>query len=208
MANFINLTLTKEGGNAVSYAQLFDPAKMEKIRLNTAGDAIKFAYEGVTYESESVSTLTALQNLVNTNAPSGMQTYVGVFDPSANTSERTATAHNLKDVQGNDILIPANTRVIGGYYDVITTFTSPTTDDATISVGFLTDDAAGIVAATAIDAGGNVWDAGIHAIIQVGSAATHSEKTTASRNVTVTIGVEAVTAGKFIMYLACVTTPA
>lgn len=100
--------------------------------------------------------------------------------------------------------IPDNSRVVRSFYIVGTTFTSAT-DAATISIGLPTDDAAGIVAATAISGGGNIWDAGAHEGIQTGTAATFSEKTTAARTPTATIAVEALTAGKLDLFLEVVT---
>jgi hypothetical protein len=208
MANFINLTVTKYDGDTANYGQDFYPPDMKNIKLNATSTGISFSYEGHTYESTSYTSLSAFAAAVNTSAISGITAVVGVYDPSANTTQRATGAHNLLDVNGNAIVLPDNTRVWDGYYEVITTFTSPTTDDATLSIGIPTDDAAGIVAAVAIDDGGNPWDAGApKAIIQVGTIAAISEKTTAARNVVVTVGVEAVTAGKMYVVLFCITTP-
>jgi hypothetical protein len=99
--------------------------------------------------------------------------------------------------------IPDNSRVLRGFYEVTTTFTS-STDAATIAIGIPTDDAAGIVAATAISAGGNVWDAGIHETIQTGTTANASEKTTAARAPVATVAVEALTAGSLELFLQVV----
>lgn len=213
MNNVILLTVTKKGGDTQNYQQLFNFADMKDVKLNDASTGIEFRYgsEGgvpVEYESTSYTSLSALGAAVNSNAPSGMFAVVGVYDPSANATQRATGAHNLLDINGNAIVLPDNTRVWDGYYEVITTFTSPTTDDATLSIGIPTDDAAGIVAAVAIDDGGNPWDAGApKALIQVGTIAAISEKTTAARNVVITVGVEAITAGKMYVVLFCVTTP-
>lgn len=94
--------------------------------------------------------------------------------------------------------LPKGARITRAWYEVQTTFTSAT-DAATIAIGIPTDDATGIVGATAISAGGNVWDAGLHEAIQTGTAATMSEKTTAERALTATIAVEVLTAGKFVL---------
>jgi len=100
---------------------------------------------------------------------------------------------------GLGVTLPDNAIVTRAWYEVITTLES-SGDNATIAITIPTDDVAGIVAATAIDAGGDVWDAGIHEAIQDGTAAAFSEKTTAARELTVTIGVEAVTAGAFVLF--------
>lgn len=212
MENVILLTVTKRQGGAENYQQLFNFADMKDVKLNDDSTGISFKYGvennvPVGFESTSYTSLSALAAAVNSNAPSGMFALVGIFDPSANASERTAAAHNLLDANGNALVLPDNTRVWDGYYEVITTFESPTADAATMSIGIPTDDVAGIFAATAISVG-TTWDAAApKAIIQVGTIAAISEKTTAARNVQVTIGVEAVTAGKMYVVLFCITTP-
>lgn len=108
-------------------------------------------------------------------------------------------AHNI------GIEIPDNARIMRSWYEVLVTFTSAT-DAATISLGLPTDDAAGIVAATAISAGGNIWDAGLHEGIQTGSTANAGEKTTAARQIVATVAVEALTAGKLFFYCEYVVT--
>lgn len=213
MANFINLSITRKGGDSVTaYDQLFDPSKMIDVKLNSGATGIMFLYpsgpnaEEISFESTSITTISGLAALVNLSAPSGTQTYIGVFDPSANSSQRTIAAHNLLDVNGNAIVIPDNSRVWDGFYEVVTTFTSAT-DAATISIGIPTDDVAGILAAAAISTG-TTWDAGApKAIIQVGTVAAISEKTTAARNVNMTVAVEVLTAGKVYVYLEVVTLP-
>ena len=174
---------------------------------------MKFEYsekpglEPVSYKTGTLS-LDQLKNSINTNAPAGMNSVVLVFDPSANTDERTAAAHALKDTNGNTFYLPANARVWDGFYVVITTFASPTSDAATISLGHA-DDVAGIKAAVAISDGTNPYDSGTtpKAIIQVGTVAAAGEKTTAARTINATIGVEAVTAGKLYLFLEYVVTP-
>lgn len=102
-------------------------------------------------------------------------------------------------------IFPDNSFVTRDYYKVLTTFTSAT-DAATIGIGFNTDDAAGIVAATAISAGGNVWDAGNHEGIQTGTAANFGEQLTAARQLEfLRGGAETLTAGALILYVEYVT---
>ena len=106
-----------------------------------------------------------------------------------------------------DVELPINAVIIRSWYDVTATFTSGT-DAATISIGLPVDDVAGIVAATAISAGGNVWDNGYHEGIQTGTAATASNKTTAARRVQVAVAVENLTAGEFVLFLEYVVSKA
>jgi hypothetical protein len=95
---------------------------------------------------------------------------------------------------GNDL--PNNAMITRAYYTVTTTFTSGT-DAATIGVGIETDDVAGCVAATAISAGTNSWDAGNHECIQDGTAANFGELTAAAgRQIEIVVaGGEDLTAG-------------
>jgi len=100
---------------------------------------------------------------------------------------------------GLGVTLPDNAIVIRSWYEVITTLTSAT-DAATVSIDIPVDDVAGILAAIAIDDVANPWDAGLKEAIQDGTAANFSTKTTAARELSITIAVEAVTAGKFIVF--------
>ena len=110
-----------------------------------------------------------------------------------------ATAGKAIGAHGLGVTLPDNAIVTRDWYEVITTFTSAT-DAATIALGVPTDAAAGIVAAIAISNGGNPWDAGNHEGIQAGAAANFLAKLTAARELTATVAVEALTAGKLILY--------
>jgi len=100
---------------------------------------------------------------------------------------------------GSGVTLPDNAIITRAWYEVTDTLTSAD-DSATMSIGIPTDDAAGIVAATSIVAGGDVWGAGIHEAIQDGTAAAFSTKTTAAREITFTIGTQAITAGSFVLF--------
>lgn len=95
--------------------------------------------------------------------------------------------------------IPAGCVILDGVIDVITTFTSAA-DSATIAISV--EAANDIVSAVAISDGANPWDAGLKDVVPSGSAA-NSKKTTAARTVTVTVGVQALTAGKLRGFLRC-----
>jgi hypothetical protein len=115
------------------------------------------------------------------------------FDPSANSSERTVAAHGLNET------LPDNAIVVGGFIDVITTFTSAG-DSATIAIK--TEGANDIVTAIAISAGGNVWDIGQSPIIpKANTPDSTAVKMSAAREITATVAVEVLTAGKCIIYL-------
>lgn len=87
--------------------------------------------------------------------------------------------------------LPDNAVITRAYYQVIT---DPAGAGSSIAIGIPTDDAAGIVAATAFD--NAIWDLGCHEAIQLGTVATFSERTTAVRAVQVTISGAVLTAGK------------
>lgn len=98
------------------------------------------------------------------------------------------------------VTLPDNAIVTRAWYEVLTTLQSAT-DAATVSVDIPTDDVAGIVAAIAIDDISDPWDAGLHEAIQDGTATNYSTKTTAARELSITIaGGEDLTAGKFIVF--------
>lgn len=117
------------------------------------------------------------------------------FDPSANAGERTIGAHGL------GVTLPDNAIIVRSWYEVVTTFTSAT-DAATIALGVPTDGSgAGIKAAVAISNGANPYDAGNVEGIQTGTAANFHTKLTAARELTATVAVEALTAGKLILFV-------
>jgi len=94
------------------------------------------------------------------------------------------------------VTIPDNAIILDGMVDVITTLTSAT-DAATIALH--AESANDIVTAVAILTATD-WDAGLRPIKPLGTSAT-AVKTTAARAITATIAVEAVTAGKFVVFL-------
>ena len=100
---------------------------------------------------------------------------------------------------GLGVTLPDNAIVIRSWYEVITTLTSAT-DAATVAIDIPIDDPAGIVAAIAISDVSNPWDAGLHEGIQDGTVANAANKTTLARELSITIAVEAVTAGKFVLF--------
>jgi hypothetical protein len=96
------------------------------------------------------------------------------------------------------VTLPKGAVVVDSLIDVITTCTTASADSGTMAIHI--QSANDIVTATAVSAGGNIWDAGLHAGVPVGSAAT-SIKLTADRVITATIGTAAFTAGKFRVWL-------
>ena len=98
---------------------------------------------------------------------------------------------------GLGVSLPDNAIITRSWYHVLTSCTSADST-AEVSLSIPTDDVAGIAAATAIST--TNWDAGIHEGIQTGTAANFSNQTTAARELTLTIGVQDLTAGKLILF--------
>lgn len=98
---------------------------------------------------------------------------------------------------GLGVTLPDNAIITRSWYSVLAGLTSADST-AEVSLSIPTDDVAGIAAATAIST--TNWDAGNHEGIQDGAAANFSVQTTAARELTLTIGVQALTAGKLILF--------
>jgi hypothetical protein len=137
---------------------------------------------------------------------------VATFDPSGNTAQRAIGAYGL------GVYLPTKAIITNVIVDVVTTFTSAT-DAATIALS--AQAANDIVSALAISDASNIWDAGLRGS-KVGFPAFANDaaedtavevaalfagsmvKLTASRELTATIAVEALTAGKaniFVEYI-------
>lgn len=134
---------------------------------------------------------------------------VATFDPSGNTAERPVAAYGL------GVYLPDNAVITMAWIDVITTFTSAGADAGTIAIHI--QSANDVVAAIAISDASNVWDAGIHgskigfpaladtgtqtALLVAALFAGSMLKTTAVREITATVGGQALTAGKANIYV-------
>lgn len=102
---------------------------------------------------------------------------------------------------GLGVTIPADCLILDGMVDVQTTLIS-SGDNATIALHV--EAANDVVVAVAIGTG-TPWDQGLRAIVPAGVIA-NAIKTTAAREITATIAVENVTAGKFVVHLRYVKT--
>jgi hypothetical protein len=98
------------------------------------------------------------------------------------------------------VTLPDKAIILDGLYDVVTTFTTAGADAGTIALTMGAQAANMLVVAIAVSNGANAWDAGLHDIVPVGTAAT-AVKLTAARAVRIVIGGQAVTAGKLIGFL-------
>jgi hypothetical protein len=135
---------------------------------------------------------------------------VATFDPSANTAQRPVGAYGL------GVYLPTKAIILRAWVDVVTTFTSAGADAGTIAIHAQAAD--DIIAAIAISDSTNVWDAGVHGskigYPNLGADAAHDSavevaalfagtmvKTTAIRELTATVAVQALTAGKANIYV-------
>ncbi|OJW18786.1 MAG: hypothetical protein BGO51_15560 [Rhodospirillales bacterium 69-11] len=132
---------------------------------------------------------------------------VATYDVTGGDSG-TIAAHGL------GVFIPTKAIITKAWVDVVTTFTSAT--DAT-TIALKVQGTGDLTAAIAISDSSNVWDAGIHgclpgsyaeatvagdsAILDAARNAASFIKTTAVREITATVAVEALTAGKLNVYL-------
>jgi len=97
--------------------------------------------------------------------------------------------------------LPANAYVLSAKAEVLTTLESPTGDAATVGLGVTADDTTGIVAAIAISDLSNPWDAaGLLDTLCDGTAAAATTKTTSRRRLNLEVGVEAITAGRLVIF--------
>ena len=137
--------------------------------------------------------VTEAKMAVQTAGLNAARVAIALFDPSAVAGQRTQAAHGL------GVTLPDNAIIKRAWYDVLTTFQSTAggTDKATIAIS--AEGANDIVAAVAIETGAP-WDGGLHDAIEDSTAA-NMVKLTAARELTATVGVCALTAGKLLLFV-------
>jgi hypothetical protein len=96
------------------------------------------------------------------------------------------------------ITMPDNAIITGGLIDVVTTFADEDNDSATIAIQ--ANGANDLVTATAISAGGDIWDGGIHDIIPDATGST-AVKMSAAKEVLMVVADDQLSAGKMKVYL-------
>lgn len=149
-------------------------------------------------------------------AESGLATkYVAtaIFDTAALDS--SGVANTTIAAHGLGVFLPTKAVITRFWFDVVTTFTSAT-DAATIA--YSAQSANDLLSALEISNAQNIHDAGIHAGIpgfpNMGADAAHDSqvevaalfaasmiKLTAEREITATVAVEALTAGKAVLFV-------
>lgn len=136
-----------------------------------------------------------------------------IFDTAALDS--SGAANTTIAAHGLGVFIPTKAVIVRFWYDVVTTFTSAT-DAATVALK--AQAANDLLSAIAISDASNVLDAGLHAGLpgfpNLGADAAHDSqvelaalfaatciKMTAERELVATVAVEALTAGKAVLYV-------
>jgi len=94
--------------------------------------------------------------------------------------------------------VPNGAIILGGFVDVLTTFVTAGADAGTIAL--MANAANDLVTATAVSNGANLWDAGVHAVVPVFTAATLI-KLTAARQIILRSAGQLITAGRLVVYL-------
>lgn len=131
-------------------------------------------------------------------------------------TDSSGAAMSAVGAHGLGVRIPSGAIITNAFYRVNTTFTSPTTDAATIALSS-GEGAGDLKAAIAISDATNVWDAGtrgclpgryaldgnaLTAIAMAAASAGSYIVTTAERELTATVAVEALTAGELTLYVS------
>lgn len=182
------------------YSEVFQASEMHNVKA--IGQDTFFKYKDHEYlVDEPYATVKSLLSIAQGN----VKELWGVFD--ATGGKATGTHDVLDPATGEAIELPIGARVINGFYNVTTTFTSAGSDAGTIALGYASDGAAALKAAVAISDGANPWDAGTKALIPVGTAATVTVKTTAARKVQAVVATQNLTAGVMKIYLQYVIEP-
>lgn len=124
----------------------------------------------------------------------------GVIDMAV-VGDRTIATHDVKDFAGNALKVPKGAIIKLGMAFVKTTFVSAT-NAGTIALGIEVDSAAGLKAAIAINNGAAPWTApNKTALLPVNTVATFLGPASAELKVQFVVAVEAMTAGKMLIYL-------
>lgn len=135
-----------------------------------------------------------------------------VFDAAALDS--SGTANTTVAAHGLGVFIPTKAIITNAWTDVITTFTSGT---SAATIALKAEGANDLVAGIAINSGSTRWNSGLggclpgsyaeatvagdSALLDAARKAGSYIKTTAERELTATVGVEVLTAGKLVLFV-------
>ena len=149
------------------------------------------------------------------NGLSAVRVAQAVFDTAGTDS--SGVANTTIAAHGLGVFLPSKAVIVDAWIDVVTTFADGASDNATMALSC--QSANDLTSAIAISDASNVWDAGLHgtkvgnwaldgnSLSQVAMAAARAAtflKLTAERELTMTVAVHALTAGKGVVYVAYV----
>ena len=198
-------------GNSSGTTQTLMKDRLGKILLQTGttvptDGTAGFAKGGKFIDTDAVNAMRAIYENQGTTTSSVFKLVGGEEHILAATYDFAVDGGTHNSSYGLGVSLPDNAIVTRSWYEVLTTFQS-SGDITAMALDIPTDDAAGLVAFQAISSTGDIWDAGYHEGIQVGTAATFAEKTTAEREVTFSIlSSEDLTAGKATFFIEYVVT--
>lgn len=118
---------------------------------------------------------------------------------AAGTGNQTFTSVTAIGQHYLGVTLPDNALVIGGGVEVITGLGDGSDDSATVALQI--NGANDLVTATAISAGGSIWDAGNHDIVPDSTGST-AVKLTAARELLAVIADDQIPTGKFRVWLS------
>ena len=165
-----------------------------------------YAVGGMFIDTDAVNAMRAIYENHGTTTSSVFKLVGGEEHILAATYEVAVDGGTHNSAYGLGVSLPDNAVVTRSWYEVFTNFSSAT-GAASVGLSIPTDDAQGLVAFTIISSTGTAFNAGYHEGIQVGSAATFAEKTTAEREITFDIAsTENLLAGKGTFFIEYVVT--
>jgi len=165
-----------------------------------------YAKGGMFIDTDAVNAMRAIYENQGTTTSSAFKLVGGEEHILAATYEVAIDGGTHNSSYGLGVSLPDNAVVTRAWYEVFTNFSS-STGAASVGLSIPTDDAQGLVAFSIISATAANFAAGYHEGIQVGSAATFAEKTTAEREITFDIAnTENLLAGKGTFFIEYVVT--
>jgi hypothetical protein len=174
--------------------------------ISSKGKSGEISFEGngdIAFKTKLANTIieSSTQGGTLSLPPSGQIISVlrGEFDRTIDTGVTGFT--NLRNA-----LLPANARVTRVWYEVLQALDSAT-DASSIGISIPVDDVNGLLAPISINDDSNPWNLGARVGIQNGLLINISNKTTAKRNVQLSIAGEAITAGRIVVFIEYMVLP-
>ena len=165
-----------------------------------------FAKGGKFIDTDAVNAMRSIYENQGTTTSSAFKIAGGEEQVLAATYEVAVDGGTHESSYGLGVSLPDNAVVTRTWYEVFTNFSSAT-GASSVGLSIPTDDAQGLVAFAIISATAANFAAGYHEGIQVGSAATFAEKTTAEREITFDIAsTEDLLGGKGTFFIEYVVT--